>query len=107
MNLLLQEVHRDQLQEISDERIKELIDSNINEQSLVNLGYIYGDVLDQWIKTTLDEYLFHLKNETLDFSLVHQAEKLVFTETMLKHPYRFLIRFDEIDHNEDNVLVGI
>lgn len=84
-----------------------MIETLVDQEAMVNLISEYGDRVDKWIKTTIEEYFFHLRNETLDFELLHKAEKLAFLETMLRHSYRFLMPLDEFQHNEDNVVVGI
>lgn len=84
-----------------------MIEIYIDDQTLVNVLSEYGDQAEGWIKTTLEEYFFHFRNETLDFELLHMAEKLAFMETSMRQKFHFLTPLDEIKPNEDNLTVGI
>lgn len=83
------------------------IDEHISVEEQINLIERFDESIIGKIKTSIEEYLFHLKNETDDFELLHQATMVCFIGNMLKQPYRFMVSIDAPKHNEDNVMVGI
>lgn len=108
INQIMQDVYQRKLTEIDEEKLILLIDSEISEQTWVNLIEHHGVEVQTWVLNSIMEYLYHLKDETLNFTLIHQAEKIAFLgNASFKIPIRFLVNLDQPKLNDINIEVGI